>query len=236
MPVPAVRLMLVTVPTFDVYPAGLLAGYAPKFVRAVAASVAPVPPLATARVPPSVRVPEAVIGPPVNERPVVPPLALTLVTVPAPAIVCHCGSSVPLDTRTWPTRPGLVKANFVPVEYTTAPATGESASPVPPRPKGSAPWVWVVSDRFTAGWTWSPRDTATDVPADAIPSADGVVAEKLAASVMLLASEPPPVRPLPAVIVRDVGTKPVTSSATVLALVTRPLLSTVRTGMAEPEP
>jgi hypothetical protein len=75
-----------------------------------------------------------------------------------------------------------------------------------------------------------------EVPADAVPSADGVVAEKLAASVMLLASEPPPVRPSPAVIVRDVGTKPVTSSATVVALVTRPLLSTVRIGIAEPEP
>jgi hypothetical protein len=76
----------VTVPVFDVYPAGLLAGYAPKFVSAVAASVAPVPPLATPSVPPRVNVPVDVIGPPVNERPVVPPLALTLLTVPVPPV------------------------------------------------------------------------------------------------------------------------------------------------------
>jgi len=75
----------VTVPTFDVYPEGLLAGYSPKFVRAVAASVAPVPPLATARVPANVIVPAEVIGPPEAVRPVVPPETLTLVTVPAPA-------------------------------------------------------------------------------------------------------------------------------------------------------
>jgi hypothetical protein len=45
-PVPAVKLTLVTVPVFDVKPDGLLAGYAPRFVRAVGALVAPVPPLA----------------------------------------------------------------------------------------------------------------------------------------------------------------------------------------------
>ena len=72
----------VTVPTLDVKPEGLLAGYAPKFVRAVAASVAPVPPFAMASVPPSVSVPDVVIGEPVNERPVVPPDAATDVTVP----------------------------------------------------------------------------------------------------------------------------------------------------------
>jgi hypothetical protein len=76
----------VTVPVFDVYPAGLLAGYAPKFVSAVAASVAPVPPLATPSVPPRVSVPVDVIGPPVNDRPVVPPLASTLLTVPVPPV------------------------------------------------------------------------------------------------------------------------------------------------------
>ena len=73
----------VTVPTLDVKPEGLLAGYAPKFVRAATASVAPVPPLAMASVPLRVSVPADVIGPPVNDMPVVPPLALTLVTVPA---------------------------------------------------------------------------------------------------------------------------------------------------------
>jgi len=44
----------------------------------------PVPPFATFRVPPSVRVPAEVTGPPLNESPVVPPEALTDVTVPKP--------------------------------------------------------------------------------------------------------------------------------------------------------
>ena len=46
--------------------------------------VRPVPPLATARVPASVRVPLVVIGEPLKVRPVVPPEAATLVTVPVP--------------------------------------------------------------------------------------------------------------------------------------------------------
>ena len=54
----------------------------PRLERAPEASVAPVPPLATARVPARVRVPEVVTGPPEKESPVVPPEASTLVTVP----------------------------------------------------------------------------------------------------------------------------------------------------------
>lgn len=77
---------LVTVPVLVVKPEGLLAGYAPKFVKAVAASVAPVPPLATASVPPSVIVPDPVTGPPEVVKPVVPPLTPTDVTVPPPAV------------------------------------------------------------------------------------------------------------------------------------------------------
>ena len=42
----------------------------------------PVPPFATASVPPSVNVPELVMGPPVKVRPVDPPEALTEVTRP----------------------------------------------------------------------------------------------------------------------------------------------------------
>ncbi len=53
-----------------------------RAVRAPEAVVAPVPPLANARVPPRVRVPAVVIGEPVNVRPVVPPDAATDVTVP----------------------------------------------------------------------------------------------------------------------------------------------------------
>ena len=53
--------------------------------------VRPVPPFAVPSVPPSVNVPETVMGPPVNDKPVVPPEASTLVTVPAPVIVFHDG-------------------------------------------------------------------------------------------------------------------------------------------------
>ena len=48
--------------------------------------VDPVPPLATANVPPSVSVPDVVMGPPVNVRPVEPPLPSTLVTEPLPPV------------------------------------------------------------------------------------------------------------------------------------------------------
>ena len=51
-------------------------------VLASASVVAPVPPLATAKVPPSVMVPLVVKGPPVAVNPVVPPLTSTEVTVP----------------------------------------------------------------------------------------------------------------------------------------------------------
>ena len=58
---------------------------APRLVLASVAVPAPVPPFATARVPPSVRVPDEVIGPPEAVRPLVPPEILTLVTLPTPA-------------------------------------------------------------------------------------------------------------------------------------------------------
>lgn len=49
---------------------------------AVACVVPPVPPLATASVPPSVSVPDVVIAPPVKVKPVEPPEPETEVTVP----------------------------------------------------------------------------------------------------------------------------------------------------------
>jgi len=54
----------------------------PKLVRAPAAVVPPVPPLATANVPARVIVPLLVIGPPEVVRPVVPPETPTEVTEP----------------------------------------------------------------------------------------------------------------------------------------------------------
>ena len=47
----AVPVTPVTVPVFEVYPLGLVAGYAPRLVNAAAAVVAPVPPLAIGNVP-----------------------------------------------------------------------------------------------------------------------------------------------------------------------------------------
>lgn len=55
---------------------------APKFVRAAAAVVAPVPPFAIPRVPAKVIVPLVVTGPPDVVKPVVPPDKATDVTVP----------------------------------------------------------------------------------------------------------------------------------------------------------
>ena len=49
--------------------------------------VTPVPPLATANVPPKVNVPVVVIGPPVSVSPVVPPEPLTEVTLPLPLLL-----------------------------------------------------------------------------------------------------------------------------------------------------
>ena len=90
----------VTVPALLVNPLGFDAGYAPNAVKASGAVVDPVPPLATASVPPRVNVPDAVIGPPVKLKPVVPPEPSTLVTVPTPATDVQVGAEPPLDVNT----------------------------------------------------------------------------------------------------------------------------------------
>ena len=63
-------------------------GHVPLTVTFVPATIlgvdVPVPPLATANVPANVIVPDVVTGPPLVVRPVVPPLTLTLVTLPPP--------------------------------------------------------------------------------------------------------------------------------------------------------
>ena len=61
--------------------------------------VTPVPPFAMASVPPSVIVPDPVIGPPLVVRPVVPPLTLTLVTVPDPPAGVLQTNAVPLQPK-----------------------------------------------------------------------------------------------------------------------------------------
>ena len=77
-------LTVPVVSTIDVMSVFAPEAAAPRLVNAAAADVAPVPPLATASVPPSVKVPDDVIGEPLNVRPVVPPDAATLLTVPVP--------------------------------------------------------------------------------------------------------------------------------------------------------
>lgn len=63
--------------------------------------VVPVPPFATASVPVMVIVPVVVIGPPLNVRPVDPPLTSTDVTVPVPVNVVHEGvAPAPPDVKT----------------------------------------------------------------------------------------------------------------------------------------
>ena len=77
-----------------------------KALKPAEAVVAPVPPLATARVPARVMVPLAVTGPPDVVRPVVPPLTATLVTVPEPDSGVHTTSvSPPLTTSALPALP-----------------------------------------------------------------------------------------------------------------------------------
>lgn len=90
----------------------------------------PVPPFATASVPPIVKVPEVVIGPPVNVRPVTPPEPETLVTVPTDS-VAHVGTP-PETVRTWPAVPMARFASvFMAEEYNKSPVI-YAVSPVPP--------------------------------------------------------------------------------------------------------
>ena len=78
-PVALVKVAAEGVPRFGVVSAGLF----DRTTEPVPVDVVtPVPPLATPSVPAIVSVPEAVIGPPENVRPVVPPEASTEVTVP----------------------------------------------------------------------------------------------------------------------------------------------------------
>ena len=66
----------------------------------------PVPPLATANVPPKVIVPAAVMGPPDVVKPVVPPDTATLVTVPEPLAAMYSTSvAVELTAKTLPALP-----------------------------------------------------------------------------------------------------------------------------------
>ena len=69
-------------------------------ISPVAYDVMFVPPLAIANVPPKVNVPDAVIGPPVKVKPVVPPEPSTEVTVPTPATDCQVGAEPPLEVNT----------------------------------------------------------------------------------------------------------------------------------------
>jgi hypothetical protein len=79
-PVAFVSVTLVGVPKTGVVSVGLV----DKTTLPVPVLVVtPVPPLATARVPAKVIVPDEVIGPPLVVKPVVPPATLTDVTVPA---------------------------------------------------------------------------------------------------------------------------------------------------------
>ena len=82
MPVPCVRVVRVK-------PVPLPISSAPL----AGVDVRPVPPLATANVPAIVMVPDVVTGPPLVVRPVVPPLTLTLVTVPEPPpLLVNCAT------------------------------------------------------------------------------------------------------------------------------------------------
>ena len=114
-------------------------------LNADAAVVAPVPPFATAKVPPNVSVPLVVIGPPLSVNPVDPPDPLTLVTVPLPAVV-HVGVPAPFEVSTCPDVPTDVNAYPVPVPYDTVPAVGAAVLFVPPFAIGNVPEISAVNE------------------------------------------------------------------------------------------
>lgn len=143
-------------------------------LNAADAVVCPVPPLATASVPAIVMVPVVVIGPPLVVRPVVPPLTLTLVTVPVPEGVAHVPSprqkvvadaltpEFKLVTGKFPVTPvvsgrpvafvkttaeGVPSAGVVSVgdaERTTEPLPVDVVTPVPPYATPTTPEVMAV--------------------------------------------------------------------------------------------
>ena len=113
-------------------------GYAaaPRLVRAPAAVVALVPPLATASVPARVIVPEVVTGPPDVVRPVVPPEIATLVTVPPASVEDRVVSEICSPDPT-------VRNLVAPVESSQKNIRSASGSvsyaPVPPLASGRFP-------------------------------------------------------------------------------------------------
>ena len=69
---------------------------------------------------------------------IMPPVKLTLVTVPVVGVV-QIGTPAPALVNTWPDVPAAVKAYAVPVPYGTAPAVGVAAPFVPPLAITSVP-------------------------------------------------------------------------------------------------
>ena len=95
---PAPFVMLMPVPAVNVDFVSVLPVVLPISNCPFVYVVCPVPPFATAKVPANVNVPDVVIGPPLNDMPVVPPDASTEVTVPAPATAPHTNAE-PSDFR-----------------------------------------------------------------------------------------------------------------------------------------
>jgi len=134
--------------------------------------VVPVPPLATANVPAKVRVPLVVIGPPVNDSPVVPPDTSTEVTVPEPPTVVQVGvAPAPAEVSTCPdvpTAPLSANGDAVPTKVkvpvverlavatvpvnvgladsTLLPVPVDEVTPVPPLVTASVPLMVIVPD------------------------------------------------------------------------------------------
>lgn len=94
-PVAFVSVAADGVPRFGVVSVGLVESTTEPLPVEV---VTPVPPFATASVPPKVSVPLVVIGEPLKVRPVVPPDAATLVTVPVPPVAAIVMLPLPLVT------------------------------------------------------------------------------------------------------------------------------------------
>ena len=136
---------LIPMPQVPVAPEPLVEGTS-KARRAPDAVAAPVPPFVKASVPPSVIVPDPVIGPPDVVRPVVPPLTATDVTVPPPDVEAIVIDPLPLVILMPEPAVNVALVSVLPVllPISSSPSVYD-VCPVPPLATGSA-----VPERETA--------------------------------------------------------------------------------------
>ena len=203
---------------------------APSAVRAAAAVVEPVPPLAMAKVPAKVIVPLVVMGPPLVVNPVVPPETATLVTVPvvldvpAPMAVLKVAASSAETVLSAFTRKKVMAAGFVRVNKfeptVVAPkfvrAVAAVVAPVPPLAMATVPVTFAavpVVFWFSVGTSAATKARNVGTPAEPFGAARTVLAVWLAKLEGATASVPPRVIVPVVVIGPPVSVSPLTVPA-----------------------